>query len=68
MKSHSSRLASLEKQSQAQPVIDPEAMRAGIIAKLDAVLSGAPLGDPQPMTPARAEILQRLENIANANH
>lgn len=62
------RLAKLEKrQPPARNTTDIEAVRASIMAKLDAVLNGETL-PAQPMTQERAELInelaRRLDRIA----
>jgi predicted component of type VI protein secretion system len=60
------RVKTLEKQAQPQrDETDIEQVRASIMAKLEAVLNGEVLPEPQPYNPLRDEILQRLERIAN---
>lgn len=60
------RLARLEKVRTPAPQLgDIETIRARIMAKLDAAINGEILPEPQPANPLRAEILRRLENIAN---
>lgn len=44
-----------------------DALRAGIITKWNALLMGETI-TPQPMTEAAAEILRRLEKIAEAQN
>lgn len=60
------RLARLEKvQTPAPQLGDIESIRARIMAKLDAAINGEILPEAQPFNPLRAEILRRLERLAN---
>ena len=64
MTNHKNRLAKLEKYIPTQPATpDPAALRASIMAKMEAILSGEVL-PVYPMTPEREEIERRLDRIA----